>query len=91
MYKLKMKLLYNGEELFCTKAELLNFKVTLILAKLDMVGSRLILNDLIFSGDILVDIQLVSFLLLCNVSELSIGEETKKLLITIIASKMHST
>ena len=86
-----MKLLYNGEEFFCTKAELLNFKVTLILAKLDMVGSRLILNDLIFSGDILVDIQLVSFLLLCNVSELSIGEETKKLLITIIASKMHST
>ena len=70
---------------------MLNFKVTLILAKLDMVGSRLILNDLIFSGDILVDIQLVSFLLLCNVSELSIGEETKKLLITIIASKMHST
>ena len=70
---------------------MLNFKVTLILAKLDMVGSRLILNDLIFSGDILVDIQLVSFLLLCNVSELSIGEETKKLLITIIAGKMHST
>ena len=70
---------------------MLNFKVTLILAKLDMFGSRLILNDLIFSGDILVDIQLVSFLLLCNVSELSIGEETKKLLITIIASKMHST
>ena len=38
MYEFKMKLLYSGEELFHTKTELLNFKVTLPLAKLDMVG-----------------------------------------------------
>ena len=34
-----MKLLCN-EELFCTKSELLNFKATLPLAKLDMVGFK---------------------------------------------------
>ena len=32
-----MKLLYE-EEFFCTKTELLNFKLTLTLAKLVMVG-----------------------------------------------------
>ena len=42
MHKFKIKLIYNEEELFCTKTELLNFKVTLSLAKLDMVGSRLV-------------------------------------------------
>ena len=31
-----MKLLYNEEELFCSTAELLNFKITLPLAKLDI-------------------------------------------------------
>ena len=41
-----MKLLYNEEELFCTTAELLNFKITLPLAKLDVVGTRLVSNDL---------------------------------------------
>ena len=50
-----MKLLYNEEELFCTKAELLNFKITLPLAKLYMVSSRLVSNDLIFSDDIPVN------------------------------------
>ena len=49
---LKQKFLY-------TKADLFNFKSTIPLAKLDMVGSRLVPNDLIFSDDILVDIQLV--------------------------------
>ena len=34
-----MKVLYNEEELFCTKAEILNFRITLPLIKLDMVGS----------------------------------------------------
>ena len=34
-----MKLLYTGEELFCTKAELLNFKITLPLAKLETISS----------------------------------------------------
>ena len=33
-----MKLLYNEEEHFCTKTDLLNFKLTLPLAKLVMVG-----------------------------------------------------
>ena len=42
-----MKLLYNGEERFCTKAELLNFKL-FYHYHLDMVGSRLVPNDLIF-------------------------------------------
>ena len=46
---------------FSTKAELLIFKFTLPLAKLDMVGSRFVLNDLIFWDNILVDIQLVTF------------------------------
>ena len=78
MYKFKMKLLYNEEELFHTKTELLNFKVTLPLAKLDMVGSRSVLNALAFSDDIPVDIQLVIFLLLFNISELNIGAKTKK-------------
>ena len=42
-----MKFLYNEEELFCTKAELLNFKIT-PLAKLDMVCSRLVSTGLTF-------------------------------------------
>ena len=46
MYKFEMKLLYNEEELFSTKQELLNFKITLPLAKLDIVGSRLVSNGL---------------------------------------------
>ena len=48
MYKLKMKSLYNEEELYCIKTELLNFSITLLLAKLDIVGSRLLSNGLIF-------------------------------------------
>ena len=67
-----MKLLYNEEELFSTKQELLNFKITLPLAKLDIVGSRLVSNGLMFSDHIPVDICLVIF------SELSIGSKTKK-------------
>ena len=73
-----MKLLYNEEESFCTKTELLDFKVTLPLAKVDMVSSRLLLNGFIFSGDIPVSMQLVTFLLLSNVSKLSVGAKTKK-------------
>ena len=57
MYKFKIKLLYNEEELiFSTKAELLDFKITLPLAKLDTVVSRLVSNDSIFLDDILIDI-----------------------------------
>ena len=65
-YKFKMKLLYNEEEKFCTKTEFLNFRLTLPLAKLDMIGARLGLNASIFSGDTPVDIQSVTFLLLVN-------------------------
>ena len=67
-----MKLMYKVEELFCTKTELLNFKINLPLAGLDMVSSRLVSNGLIFSDEILVDIQSTTFLLLCNISEISI-------------------
>ena len=66
------------EKSFCIKAELLNFKITLPMANLDMVGSRLVSNGLIFLDDILVKIQLVTFLLLSNIRELSIGSKTKK-------------
>ena len=54
MYKLKIKILYNEK----AKTELLNFKITLTLAKLDMVGSRLVSNGLNVSNDIPFDIQL---------------------------------
>ena len=57
----KIKLLYNEEKLVYTKTELLSFKVTLPLAKLDIVGSSPVSNCLIFSDNILVDIQLVAF------------------------------
>ena len=69
---------------------LLNFKLTLPLVKLVMVGARLVSNGLIFSGDTPVDILLVTLLLLYNVGELSIGEKTKNILIIIIACKIHS-
>ena len=57
---------------------LLSIKITLPLTELGMVGSRLISNSLFFSGNIWVDIQLVNFLLLFNVSELSIEAKAKK-------------
>ena len=49
------------KKFFYTKAELLNFKFILPLAKLNIVGSRLESNGLIFPDDIPVDIQLVTF------------------------------
>ena len=58
--------------------ELLNFKFTLQLAKVDMVGFRLVSDGSIFSGDIPVNTQLVTFLLPSNISELSVGTKTKK-------------
>ena len=48
MYKFKMKLLYNKEELFCTKTEFLNFKLTLPLTELVMIGARLVSSHLVF-------------------------------------------
>ena len=56
IYKFKIKLLYNEENVFCTKTEFLNFKIAFSLAKLDMFGSRLVSNSLIFSDVISVDI-----------------------------------
>ena len=53
-----MRLLYNEEEIFCTKTKLLNFKITLLVTKSDMVGSRLVSNGLVFSGNVLIDFQL---------------------------------
>ena len=59
--------------------ELLNSKIILPLAKLEMVGSRLVSNGLIFQMIFQsIYIQLLNFLLLSNVSELSIGAKTKK-------------
>ena len=59
------------------KTELLNFKFTLPLPKLDIVGLRPVSNGLIFSDNIPVDIQLVAFLLLSNIRELSVGAKPK--------------
>ena len=61
MYKFKIKLLHN-EEKFKTVVKF--FKFTLPLAKLDIGGSRLVSNSLIFSEHILVDIQLVTFFII---------------------------
>ena len=47
---------------FFALKQLLNFKITLPLAKLDMVGSRLVSNCLVLLDDILVVIQKVTFL-----------------------------
>ena len=60
MYKFKIKLLCNEEKSFCTKTELLNFNITPPLAKLDIAGSRLVSNGLIFSDDIPINIQLIT-------------------------------
>ena len=68
-----------GEENCCTKTELLNFNPSLPLANLVMVGVRLTSNGLTFLGDTPVDIQLVTFLLLSNISKSSIGAKAKEL------------
>ena len=75
---MKGKLLYNEEKFFCTKMDLLNFMLTLTLAKLDMVSTQLGSNGLILLGNTPVNIQLITFLLLSNVSELNTGAETKR-------------
>ena len=77
MYKFKIWLLYKKEKLFCAKAGLLNFNIILTLVELEMVGSRLVSNGLIFYGNSLIKIQLVTLLLLSNVSKLDIGANTK--------------
>ena len=66
-------LLYNEEKRFWTKKELLDFKFTLLWAKLVIVSLRPVSNGLIFGDDISVNIQLVTFSLLSNIRELKIG------------------
>ena len=79
MCKFKMKLLYNEEESRCTEIGLLSFMLTLLLPKLDIIGARLEPNGPIFSGDIWLDMELITFrLLLSYVSESSIGKKTEK-------------
>ena len=78
MYKHKIKLLYIEENLFCTQKVLLNFRFTLPLPELDIVGSRPVSNGLNFSDDIPVDIRLVTFLFLSNIRQLSTGAKTRK-------------
>ena len=78
-YKFKNEVtIYSMNKSFCTKTELSDFKITLLLAKLDMVGSRLLSDHLIFSDDISVDIQSITFLLLSNIIELIIKAKSKK-------------
>ena len=48
MYMFEMNLQYN--ELFLTKTEMLNCKITVPLAKLHIVVQRLVSNGFIFSG-----------------------------------------
>lgn len=72
-----MKLLFNGEELWYTETNLLNFDNTLPLAKLGIASSRLASNGLLVSVNILVNMQLVTFLMLSSIRELSIGEKTR--------------
>ena len=65
-----MKLLHNKEELFDAK-----IKIALPLSNLDMVGSRLISNGLIFQMMFQSIFSQLFFLLLSNISELSIWAE----------------
>ena len=62
----------------CIKAELLIFYITVPLDKLDMVGTRLVSNCLIFANDIPVNTQLLTILLLSNTRELTIEAKTQK-------------
>ena len=48
-------------DFFCTETELLNFKITPLLARLYIVGSRLVSHSLTYLRDIPVDIELVTF------------------------------
>ena len=78
-----MKFLYNEElqwRLFCTKTDLLlTFKITELLAKLQMVGSRLVSNDLFFFRWYSTRYPVSNFVLLSSISELSIGAKIEKL------------
>ena len=69
-YKFKNEVtIYSMKKSFCIKTELSDFTITLPLAKL----------NLIFSDDISVDIESITFLLLSNIIELIIKARSKKL------------
>ena len=59
-----MKLLYSEEEFCCTKAELLNYILTLPFLQLDIVEGTLESNSLIFSGDISCDVKPVFIIII---------------------------
>ena len=61
MQKRNMKILYNMEEFCYTKTELSNFSFTLPFSKFYITDARRESNGLIFSGDVPIDIQLVTF------------------------------
>ena len=71
IYKFKKKLLYNGENFSYTKADLLSYSMF----KLNIIGLRLVWNGLIFSDDMPVDNQLVTFLLESNIDETKIWDK----------------
>ena len=78
MYKFKSRLLYNEGELCCTKTELLKYKITLPLVKLELVSSSIVSKGLSPSDYVLVDVELATFLLLSSISDLSILVKTRK-------------
>ena len=57
---------------------MLNFNFPLPLAKLDIVSLRQISNVSIFLDDIEVNIQLVTFLLLSDIKEITLGAKIRK-------------
>ena len=60
------------------KKNIFALKINLPLAKFEIDGLRLVSNALIFSDDIPVDIQLVTFSLVCNFKGLKTGTKTRK-------------
>ena len=65
-------------KIFSTKTELLNLRLTLRFAQLDMIDARLGSNGLTFSGVILADTQLVTFLLLAILVNQGFGHKLNK-------------
>ena len=57
---------------------MLNFNFPLPLAKLDIISLRQISNGSIFLDDIEVNIQLVTFLLLSDIKEITLGAKIRK-------------
>ena len=64
-------MLYNGENFSYTKTDLLSYSMF----KLNIIGLRLVWNGLIFSDNMPVDNQLVTFLLESNIDETKIWDK----------------